>query len=101
MSTGAGCLFTEVEPGKWTYWLQSWPYGDGSEGQTFGPFDSFAVAVASLQENHANPGGWAVVTHPTAHVHAPVRGAWVKDEDGRRTQWDNNQLSCDACGAEL
>ncbi len=69
MSTGAECRFTEDQPGRWSYWLQSWPYGDSPDGQTFGPFATFARAHDHLNQNHANPGGYSTTIHPTGHVH--------------------------------
>lgn len=75
MSTGADCQFDEVEPGKWKYRLQLWPYGDNDEYDTFGPFVSFRAAQNHLTNHHANPGGWMVNVHPTDHRHE-----WKKEE---------------------
>lgn len=75
MSTGAECNFTEVEPGQWTYWLQSWPYGDSPDGQTYGPFASYRAAQRHLSDNHANPGGSSVTAHPTSHRHEYEAGS--------------------------
>lgn len=86
MSTGADCRFRETEPGRWTYWLQSWPYGEWPEGTTYGPFPSFAAAVRHLGDNHANPGGWTVTPLREGHVHEP-------------DQWD--PTFCEACGESL
>jgi hypothetical protein len=71
VSTGAECRFTEVEPGRWSYWLQDWPYGDWPDGSTYGPFGSFAKAEKHLSENHANPGGYSLkcLTEEQGHVH--------------------------------
>ncbi len=69
MSTNRDCTFREVEPGRWTYWLQDWPGGETTEGQTFGPFGSYAAADTHLVAHHANPGGSMAFTHPTGHVH--------------------------------
>lgn len=73
MSTGAGCYFKEVEPGRWVYGLQRWPFGDTEEYDKSGPFNSFAAARGHLDRNHANPGGWSIETHPTGHVHEFTR----------------------------
>jgi hypothetical protein len=80
MSTGAECHFTEDSPGQWTYWLQDWPYGDNPDGQTYGPFRSFAKALDHLTENHANPGGWSVrCLKDGRHLHEWGEGSeWVK-----------------------
>lgn len=80
MSTGAGCSFKEVAPGRWTYWLQSYPYDDENEnGATYGPFDSFRRAREDLDRNHANPGGWLVHELPDGqHVHEWSPGGWVQ-----------------------
>ena len=76
MSTGAECYFTEVEPGRYTYWLQDWPYGDNPDGQTYGPFGSFKAASDHLHDNHANPGGYSVNTLPEGkHRHEWVKGS--------------------------
>lgn len=77
MSTGAECYFTEVSPGKWTYWLQDYPYGSNEDGQTYGPFPSWVDAQTHLDRNHANPGGWSSNCLPDGqHVHE-----WRKVED--------------------
>lgn len=76
MSTGAECRFTEVEPGRWTYWLQDYPYGETEDGQTFGPFNSYRDAHDHLEDYHANPGGSMTKVHKN-HVHEPSRGGWV------------------------
>lgn len=94
MSTGADCHFTEVEPGRWTYWLQDWPYGDWPQGQTFGPFDGFQQAHDHLRNNHANPGGYSTRKHPD---HRHEEGTIVRrkpDDSG----WDWNVPGCPACG---
>lgn len=75
MSTGAECNFTEVEPGRWKYRLQRWPYGDNDEFDEFGPFAGFRQAYDHLGRNHANPGGFSVDTHEN-HVHE-----WTKTSD--------------------
>lgn len=75
MSTGAECNFIEVEPGRWTYRLQRYPYGETDVFDTYGPFSSFRTAHAHLGNNHANPGGFSVETHEQ-HVHE-----WVKTSD--------------------
>lgn len=78
MSSGADCYFTEVEPGKWTYWLQDWPYGETEDGQTYGPFNGHAAAVKDLSDNHQNPGGWSSNPLPESqHVHEWEKGAYV------------------------
>ena len=64
MSTGAGCAFTEIAPGRWTYWLQNWPWGDNDDGETYGPFPSFSAAHTHLSDHHANPGGYSVKALP-------------------------------------
>lgn len=88
MSTGADCHFHEVEPGKWDYRLQRWPYGEWPEYDTFGPFPSFEKAREHLSNNHANPGGWSVRTHPQ-HVHE-----WHR--------WGpNDPYDCEACGSSV
>lgn len=70
MSTGAECYFTETAPGKWTYWLQDYPYGSNEDGQTYGPFPSFKAAFDHLDRNHANPGGHSSNCLPDGqHVH--------------------------------
>jgi len=79
VSTGADCQFKEVTPGRWSYALQEWPYGDSNEYTSYGPFASFAIARDHLDQNHANPGGWMTTIHPTGHVHewTTDRGAYV------------------------
>jgi len=70
MSTGAECHFDEVTPGRWTYWLQEWPYGDSPDGETYGPFPTFEQAYEHLHENHANPGGYNTNMLPDGeHLH--------------------------------
>ncbi len=70
MSTGAECYFTEVSPGKWTYWLQDYPYGSNEDGETYGPFRSATEAFDHLDRNHANPGGHSMNPLPEGqHVH--------------------------------
>lgn len=69
MSTGAECHFDEVEPGRWTYWLQDHPYGYTEEGQTYGPFRSHLEAREHLHRNHANPGGSMNRPLKEGHVH--------------------------------
>jgi hypothetical protein len=79
MSTGADCQFQEVTPGRWSYQLQEWPYGDNPDYTTYGPFRSFRAAHEHLNENHANPGGY--MAHPLPegqHVHEFTPGAWVQ-----------------------
>ena len=68
MSTAADCYFIEVAPGKWSYKIQEWPYGEWPEYETNGPFNSFAEALYHLDDNYANPGGWSTKLHPN-HVH--------------------------------
>lgn len=62
MSTGADCIFTEKKPGKWYYEIQRWPYGESEDYDEFGPFSTEDKAIAHLDANHANPGGWS--SHP-------------------------------------
>lgn len=79
MSTGADCRFTETAPGRWTYELQQWPYGETEEYETFGPFASYAAAQRHLSGHHANPGGWSTRPLPEGqHVHEWTTG----DGDG-------------------
>lgn len=59
MSTGAQCtIYTDGH--RWAYKLQKWPYGEWSEYETYGPFNSEKHAEGHLFSNHANPGGWGV-----------------------------------------
>jgi hypothetical protein len=60
MSTGADCSFREVEPGRWKYRLQRYPYGETEDYDEYGPFDSFGRAHKHLDDNHANPGGASI-----------------------------------------
>lgn len=69
MSTGAECNFWEVEPGRWKYRLQLYPYGETDEFDEYGPFSSFRSAREHLDRNHANPGGWSTRIHETDHKH--------------------------------
>ena len=87
MSTGADCWFQEIEPGKWIYHLQDWPYGAWEEYSKYGPFDSFKKASDHLRANHANPGGYSTQTHPTGHVHEWTRAPWTGDG-----------VECEGCG---
>lgn len=86
MSTGADCHFTEVEPGRWSYSIQRWPYGEWDEYDKHGPFPSFAAAREHLNQNYANPGGWSHRIHPTGHVH-------------ERDEWEH--AICTTCGAQM
>jgi hypothetical protein len=88
MSTGADCRFIEVEPGKWIYELQQWPYGEWPEYEKAGPFDSYHKAVDHLDANHANPGGWSTQMHPTGHVHEFEEDRW------------EHEVRCFACSAK-
>lgn len=69
MSTGADCSFIEIQPGIWKYKIQCWPYGDWDEYDTNGPFNSFRVALAHLDSNYANPGGWSCHINKEKHIH--------------------------------
>lgn len=65
MSTGYECDIVEVKPGEWFYVLQNWdcPVGawDWHEFATaYGPFNTEEDAIAHLDQNHANPGGYSV-----------------------------------------
>lgn len=78
MSSGADCRFTEVEPGKWTYELQRYPYGANEDYDTFGPFTGYQRAHKHLEDNHQNPGGSMTRCLPEGqHVHEWVKGGWV------------------------
>jgi len=68
MSTGADCKFIEIEPGKWKYAIQRWPYGEWPEYETNGPFNSYREAMTHLSQNYANPGGWFTSIHDS-HKH--------------------------------
>ena len=57
MSTGADCKFIEVEPNKWFYFLQKYPYGETEDYTKEGPFRTLQKAEQHLQKNYANPGG--------------------------------------------
>jgi hypothetical protein len=92
MSTGAECRFTEIEPGRWEYWLQEWPYGEWPEGQTYGPFDSYASASTHLSNYHANPGGHSTQIHKD-HRHEDGTIA-RRNEDGT---WNWDLPGCPAC----
>lgn len=95
MSTGADCRFTEVEPGRWQYELQRWPYGDNPDYDTFGPFGSYAAARDHLNRNHANPGGSFTTIHPTGHVHEWGEG-YANVKRGVSLQLDLPTLAEDA-----
>lgn len=105
MSSGAECRFTEVEPGRWTYWLQDWPYGDWPEGETYGPFSSYEVAFKHLGDHHSNPGGHSTRCLPEGqHVHEPTKGGWdyeAERERGSGLLWDEARIVCNACGQKL
>lgn len=74
MSSGAECRFTEVSPGRWSYWLQEYPYGSNEDGTTYGPFRSYAVAYEHLHDNHQNPGGHSVAPLSEGHLHEWAEG---------------------------
>lgn len=84
MSTGADCVFTENRDGTWGYRIQRYPYGEWPEYDEHGPFGTKDGAVAHLNANYANPGGWSNVFHPDLCKHETVR-------DGR----------CIRCGKEM
>ena len=63
MSTGAECHFYEKELDQWFYKLQRWPYGEWPEYDTYGPFKTMRLAMADLDRNHANPGGFSSRPH--------------------------------------
>jgi hypothetical protein len=69
MSSGADCHFTEIEPDKWKYAIQQWPYGDIEDYDRHGPFPTFTAALAHLDANYQNPGGWSSQGHPD-HKHS-------------------------------
>lgn len=56
MSTGLDCGFTKQLDGTWVYELERWDTRE--EYDTYGPFKTYEEAVAHLDRNHANPGGW-------------------------------------------
>lgn len=65
MSTGLDCYFEEKTPNEWYLFLEQ-DYGSkfDPEYDKYGPFDTFAVALAYLDRNFANPGGWSEYPHP-------------------------------------
>ncbi len=65
MSTGLDCEFVEQQDG-WVYILEqptapklTWDWREYAD--TFGPFATFEIAHDHLRDNHANPGGYAVI----------------------------------------
>ena len=83
MSSGAECDFVKVKPGEWKYRLQRWPYGDFDEYDSYGPFPTFTAALAHLDANHQNPGGFSTMTHPD-HVH---NGEQIDNEWSDTKEW--------------
>lgn len=67
MSTGANCVIFEKTPDQWFYKIQLWPYGESTKYDTGGPFKTAKLAIAHMDQNHGNPGGWTTHTHP-GHV---------------------------------
>lgn len=68
MSTNCECMMVEKTPGEWFYILEnynapknSWNWIDHAEA--YGPFASEDDAAQHLSDNHANPGGWSIMTH--------------------------------------
>jgi hypothetical protein len=63
MSTGFECEFFRTADDQWFYALQDWdcPVGawDWHEyASSYGPFATEDEALAHLDDNHANPGGY-------------------------------------------
>lgn len=71
MSTGLECQFIEIEPDKWYMVLETrggdqW---DWMETATVdGPFDTFDKALAHLDANYANPGGFSESPYDEAYA---------------------------------
>lgn len=68
MSTNSECMFIERKPGQWFYALENCDAPKNSfdwieHAQAFGPFKSFDVAREHLRANHANPGGYHMVSY--------------------------------------
>lgn len=93
MSTLADCKFIEVEPGKWIYKIQDWPYGEWPEYETNGPFNSYSAAEKHLDENYANPGGHSVRINKDNHIHEKGK-VWLPNSN---EQTDG----CVSCGVSM
>jgi hypothetical protein len=68
MSTNNNCMMVEESPGKWFYLLENYNAPKNAwdwrqHAVAYGPFASMESADAHLSDNHANPGGFSVITH--------------------------------------
>lgn len=91
MSTGAECNFIEKQDG-WYYELQRWPYGEWPEYDTYGPFETYALADRHLRAKHTNPGGCTISPLPGCeHDLHQRRGL-------RPTVFDPDTHRCLRCG---
>lgn len=77
MSTGLDCYFEEKKPGEWWLYLEEM-YGHklDIEYDEYGPFPTFEVAHSYLNKYFANPGGYAVYSHPES-----TDKSWQLDTD--------------------
>lgn len=89
MSTGCECLFFQWEPDEWYYLLEDYNAPKNSwdwrgHATCYGPFGSKDAAVAHLDANHANPGGWSTDTSPNKDN--PVLQRHVQEAKQRGTK---------------
>lgn len=79
MSTGLDCYFHEVRPNEWYMFLEEeYGYKLDPDYDRYGPFRTFKEALAYLDSNFANPGGFSIINHADS-----TDKSWEEDDDWR------------------